>query len=92
MLVALTTKINSAIVPLRLVYRAERPIDRRLRSGFFEAADFSVINVACAGFRQTRLPLISNLVGGFRGRWPLRLRSGQARATQNVNHKTKGAG
>jgi hypothetical protein len=55
MLAAFTTKINSAIMPLRLVYRAEGPIDRSLRRGFVEAADFSGINVACAGVRPGAL-------------------------------------
>jgi len=51
MLAALTTKINSAITPLRLEYSVVRPIDWRLRSGLMEAAEFSVISVACAGVR-----------------------------------------
>jgi hypothetical protein len=52
MLMALTTKINSAIMPLRLVQRAERPIDRSARRGFAEATEFSAISVACAGVRR----------------------------------------
>jgi hypothetical protein len=50
MLAALTTKINSAIMPLRLEYCAVHLIDRSLRRlGFVEAAEFSVISVECAG-------------------------------------------
>ena len=54
---------------------------RRLRSGL-EGAEFSVINVACAGFRLTQTcPFYLNLVGDFAGEL--------ARATQNGGQKQK---
>src|SRR5580698_8582633 len=80
MLAALTTKIISAIMPLRLEYFAEHRIDRSLRRGLVEAAELSVISVVCAGVCPAYIsPFDLNLVGDFVG--------GVARAT-----KTKGAG
>jgi hypothetical protein len=57
-------------MPLRLVYRAERPIDRSSRRGFVEAAEFSVISVEMRRLSPDASPFDFKFGWGIRARAP----------------------